>query len=66
MVTDICIESLLQLDRSSSQFPEKLSDILARREFGESILSLEINGLVPIIEYLDKVSSFCRFRSPSR
>ena len=58
MVTDNCIETLLHLDRSSSQFPDKLSDILARTDFGESIQSLETNDLLSIIEYLDKVPYF--------
>lgn len=58
MVTSNCIETLLRLDGSSPRFPDKLADILARREFGESIQSLEPNDLVPLIEYLDKVPSF--------
>ena len=58
------IETLLQLDGSSPHFPDQLSDILARREFGNSIQSLETNDLMQIIEYLDKVLwSFRCFRS---
>lgn len=51
------IQALLQLDGTSPQFPGQLSDILARREFDESIESLETNSLVPIaiVEYLDDV-----------
>ena len=51
------IQALLQLDGTSPQFPDQLSDILARRGFDESIESLETNSLVPIaiVEYLDDV-----------
>lgn len=51
------IQALLQLDGTSPQFPGQLSDILARREFDESIESLETNSLVPIaiVEHLDDV-----------
>ena len=64
MATNNFIETLLRLDRSSPHFPDKLSDILARREFDDSIQSLETNDLMQIIEYLDKVPrSFLCFRS---
>ena len=51
------IQALLQLDGTSPQFPDQLSDILARRGFDESIESLGANSLVPIaiVEYLDDV-----------
>ena len=61
-----CIRALLQLDRLSSQFPDQLSDILARREFDQCIERLEDDDLVQVIEYLDKVlPSFHQFRSLS-
>lgn len=51
------IQTMIQLDRTSPQFPDQLFDILARREFDESIESLKTNDVVPIVEYLDKVLS---------
>lgn len=55
MVMNKGIRTLLQLDRSSSLFPDQLSDILAGREFDESIKGLEANELSQVVEYLDKV-----------
>ena len=49
------IQTMLRLDRSSPQFPDQLSDFLARREFDESIESLKTNDILPIVKYLDKV-----------
>ena len=55
MVMNKGIRTLLQLDRSSSLFPDQLADILAGREFDESIKGLEANELSQVVEYLDKV-----------
>ncbi|KAF9789475.1 kinase-like domain-containing protein [Thelephora terrestris] len=54
MATDSSIETLLRLDRSSSQFPGQLSDILARREFDETVQSLGAEDLRRTVEYLDE------------
>lgn len=52
-----CIGALLQLNRLSPQFPNQLTDILARREFDESVQNLETDDplVVLIVEYLDEV-----------
>jgi len=43
------------LDRSSSTFHDKLSSILYGEEFKENAPTLETDGLVWLVDYLDKV-----------
>lgn len=50
-----CVDILLQLDKSSPQFPEHLSRVLARTDFDESIQDLGEKPLMSVIENLDKV-----------
>ena len=60
-----CVQALTRLDRSSPQFPHQLSDVLGRRKFEECVWSLEANGVVLVIEYLDKVPPSHKLGSPS-
>lgn len=57
MLTTTYLQTLLQLDKSSPQFPNSLCDILSGEEFDERISSLQTDDLVEVIEYLDKVLS---------
>jgi len=57
MLTNPYLQTLLQLDASSPQFPNSLCDVLRRREFDEHISSLQTDDLAEVIEYLDKVPS---------
>jgi hypothetical protein len=50
--------TLVQLDKSSPQFSDKLVNILARREFDEYIKRLHTDELEPVVEYLDEVPFF--------
>jgi hypothetical protein len=65
MATNIPVQTLLQLDKSSPQFPNQLSDAIARREFDGSILRLQDSELESVIEYLDEVPSFNQSQSSS-
>jgi len=58
MPTNYYLQTLLQLDKSPSQFPNNLRDVLGRKEFDESTPSLRTDDLVEVVEYLDKVFSF--------
>ena len=58
--------ALLQLDKSSSKFPDRLRDVLRRREFDEQVSSLQTTAdLMEVIDYLDKVPSLYHLRLSS-
>ena len=53
------------LDRSSSTFHDQLSNILYGEEFRQKAPNLETEGLVWLVDYLDKVRRRISFlRSP--
>ena len=57
MLMNAYLQTLLQLDKSSPQFPNSLCDVLGGREFNEHIPTLQTDDLMGVIEYLDKVRS---------
>jgi len=57
MPTDNYLQTLLQLDRSSFEFPDQLCAVLDKGDFDNYITGLESNDLPELVEYLDKVQS---------
>jgi hypothetical protein len=57
MLTSNHLQTLLQLDKSSPEFSDRLCGVLGEREFDEHITNLQTDGLLELIEYLDKVPS---------
>ena len=57
MLTNTYFQALLQLDKSSPQFPSQLCGIFDGEEFDERVLDLGTADLVEVIDYLDKVPS---------
>jgi len=51
------LQTLLQLNQSSPQFPGQLLDILDSREFDERVSNLPNYDLAEVIEHLDNVPS---------
>ena len=49
------LQQLYQLDRSSSRFHDQLSNILYGEEFKQHVTNLDANGLLWLVDYLDKV-----------
>ena len=49
------LEQLRRLDRSSPNFHDQLSNVLSGEEYGQSVLNLEGNDLMSLVDYLDKV-----------
>ena len=50
------LQQLYDLDRSSPQFHEQLSDLIHGQEYQNSVLNLKSNDLTWLVEYLDSVS----------
>ena len=59
------LQTLLQLDKSSPEFPDKLCDVLGEGGFDGYIPSLRTDNMLELIEYLDKVPSLHQFERPS-
>lgn len=57
MLTRNYLHTLLQLDRSSAEFPDQLCDVLDEGGFDDHIPSLQTEDMLSLIEYLDKVTS---------
>ena len=49
------LERLRRLDRSSSKFPDQLSSVLSGEEYRQCVPNLQRDGLVWLVDYLDKV-----------
>ena len=56
MVTFNLLQQLHELDRSSSQFHDQLSNLLRGEEYRNSVLNLQSDDLALLVEYLDTVS----------
>lgn len=52
-------QGLLPLGGLSPQSPDQLRDVLDGGEFDERISDLQIDGLLEVINYLEKVRSSC-------
>jgi hypothetical protein len=63
MATNDYINTLLQLDTSSLQFPEQLDGVLGGEDFGRSIEGLEPEDSRRVVELLDKVLCFRYFQT---
>ena len=48
-------EQLYRLDRSSSRFHDQLSNVLYGGEYKKTVLNLQDNDLIRLIDYLDEV-----------
>ena len=55
MPEDNYLRTLLELDSSSSEFPDQLYGVINGSDFDDYVTSLGTNDLLEIIEYLDKV-----------
>ena len=55
MATNDCIKTLRQLDRSSPQYLNQLSEALTGMELDGSVPNLEAENVMALIEYLDEV-----------
>ena len=51
----MALQQLHHLDRSPSKFHDQLSDVLHGEVFQQSVLNLDRNELVWLVDYLDKV-----------
>lgn len=59
MVAGNHLQTLLQLNSSSSEFPDRLCGVLDARDFDDYITDLGSDDLLKLIEWLDKVWPFC-------
>lgn len=57
------LQTLLQLDRSLPDFPDQLCAVLDGMRFYDYIASLEPDGLLELVEYLDEVRSLLQTRA---
>ena len=57
MLANNYLQTLLQLSKSSPEFPGQLCGVLGEKEFDYYTLSLQTDDLLGLIEYLDKVPS---------
>jgi len=49
------LQQLRRLDRSSSDFPDQLSNVLYGEEYQKCVPNLQSDDLAWLVEYLDKV-----------
>jgi len=56
MVLPTPLQRLRDLDKSSPQFHDQLSDALRRKEYRNCVSNLRSEDLVWLVEYLDRVS----------
>ena len=58
------LQQLRCLDRSSSEFPDQVSNILYGEEYRQCIPNLQSGDLVWFVDYLDEVRRMCRSFAP--
>ena len=54
------LQQLHRLDRSSSEFPDQVSNILYREEYRQCVTNLQSGDLKRFVDYLDEVRRMCR------
>lgn len=57
MVSDNHLQTLLQLDSSLPEFPDRLCGVLDAKDFGDYIADLESDDSLKLVEFLDEVRS---------